>query len=128
MWTLGLAFSALFNVLVSLVTNPWQFFFLRYGHVIADAFMLVASLQIISVLFPRGRLGGSMGLVAMVQTVGILVGSLLAGGIADWGIVPAYWQLRLPFVVAGTIVWLGVGVQLALRERFCCLGCAEEGA
>jgi len=118
MWIWGLTFSALFNVSVAFVAEPWQFFALRYGHVIADAFMIVAGFQIVAVMFPRERVGGSLGLVSLVQTLGTLVGSLVAGVIVDWEALSAHWQLALPFVLAGALVLVGVGVQVALRERF----------
>lgn len=117
MWIWGLVFSALFNISVILVTEPWQFFVLRYGHVIADAFMIVASLQIVAAMFPRGRVGGPMGLVSVVQTLGILVGSLMAGFIVDWSTAPPA-RLAVPFLITGVAVLIGVGIQLALRERF----------
>jgi len=118
MWIWGLTFSALFNISVALVTDPWQFFALRYGHVVADAFMIVAGLQIVASLFPRSRVGGPMGLVSMVQTLGVLVGSLVAGFIVDWQVLSSHWQLALPFVLTGALVLVGVGVQVVLRERF----------
>lgn len=118
MWTWGLAVSALFNISMILVGTPWQFFALRYGHVIADAFMIVASLQIIAAMFPKGRSGGPMGLVSVVQTVGMLFGALMAGAIMQSSGLTRHWQLSLPFAITGVLVLLAVGMQLALRERF----------
>lgn len=119
MWVWGLAGSAVFNIAVAFVDRsaPWQFFALRYGHVIADAFMLVAGLQIVASLFPRSRVGGPLGLTSMVQTLGILAGSLLAGAIVDWSQSPP-GRLEVPFVLVGVLVLAGVGAQLILRERF----------
>lgn len=116
MWIWGLVFSALFNMSVGLVTSPWQFFVLRYGHVIADGFMLVASLQIVAAIFPRRRVGGPMGLMSVVQTLGILAGSLVAGFIVDWNASPPA-RLALPFVLTGVLVLAAVVVQLLMRER-----------
>jgi MFS family permease len=118
MWTWGLAVSAVFNISMLLVSDPWQFFVLRYAHVIADAFMIVASLQIIAAMFPKGRSGGPMGLVSVIQTVGMLVGALMAGAIMQSSSLTRHWQLSLPFAITGVLVLLVVGMQLVLRERF----------
>jgi MFS family permease len=118
MWIWGLAGSAAFNISMAFVTAPWHFFLLRYVHVIADAFMIVAGLQIVAALFPRSRVGGPMGLVSVVSTVGILVGSLMAGAITQWDVLTPHWQQALPFVIVGVLVLLAVLGQVILRERF----------
>jgi MFS family permease len=118
MWVWGLTGSAVFNIAVAFVTEPWQFFLLRFGHVIADAFMMIAGLQIVAHLFPRSRVGGPMGLVSVVTTVGMLSGMAMAGVVTQWQGLDEHWQLALPFVVVGVLVLMSVGVQTALRERF----------
>lgn len=117
MWVGGLLGSAVFNIAVAMTAEPWQFFVLRYLHVIADATLLVASLQIVAELFPRSRVGGPLGLMALMQTVGTMAGSLVAGWITVMPALSERMQLSVPFVVAGGVVLAGVTVQLAMRER-----------
>ncbi|MBN2583463.1 MAG: MFS transporter [Planctomycetes bacterium] len=118
MWTLGLLFSAVFNVASVLVASPAWFFGIRIGHVVADAIMLNAALRIVATLFPRNRVGGPMGLSALVSTCGVLVGTLVSNEIRIAGFIPTAWQLPAPFILAGAAVLTILVVQRLMKERF----------
>lgn len=102
----GCLTSGIFN-LAMLWANDFQSVLLvRILHVLGDSVFLITQRIAISNLFVSARLGGHLGLMSMVMTLGTFVGATLSG------IIPGY---RLPFGVGG-LLGLFAGVLVLLTH------------
>jgi len=106
---LGIFVSGLFNIVLMFAGTFGTVLMVRLLHVFGDSLFIVSQRVIISKLFLTERIGGNLGLMATVHTLGIFVGAVISGAI------PGY---ILPFVFAGSLAIAAIAPAMLTRPRF----------
>lgn len=95
---LGLAISGIFQTLTPLANSHLAMIVIRVLHISGDAFLILSSAMIISIIFPRERMGGSFGLITTIRSGGAFLGALLSGYLN------AIHGYHVPLIVSGIIL------------------------
>jgi MFS family permease len=95
---LGLAITGIFQALTPLATSYLEVIIVRILHVSGDAFLILSSALIISIIFPRERMGGSFGLIMTIRAGGTFLGALISGYLN------ARYGYHAPLIVSGTLL------------------------
>jgi MFS family permease len=106
---LGMLFSGLCNIFMLIPRAFASVLTLRLFHVLGDSTFMVSQRVTVSNLFLTERIGGSLGLLEAMNTLGIFAGMLISGA------VPGY---VLPFVVTGSLAVLAIIPAIALKPKF----------
>lgn len=106
---LGLLFSGVFNVLMLVPRAFATVLMVRLFHVLGDSTFLVSQRVTISNMFLPERIGGNLGMLEVIHTMGMFTGMIISGAI------PGY---VLPFVVTGSLALLAILPTILLRPKF----------
>lgn len=113
--------GAVILTLMGLVRNVYQLVALRLIQGTLTG-TVVACTTLMSSVTPRERLGYNLGLMQTARVVGLSVGPWIGGVVAD------RWGYRVPFVVAGAMLFAGgLTVLLFAHERFQRVERPEDG-
>ncbi|RII00593.1 MFS transporter [candidate division NPL-UPA2 bacterium Unc8] len=96
--SLGLAISGIFQALTPLANSYLAIIIVRILHVSGDAFLILSSALIISIIFPRERMGGSFGLMMTIRAGGVFLGALISGYLNT------RYGYHVPLIVSGTLL------------------------
>ncbi len=106
----GLVMNAPIVAMMGFATNIWEFTLLRGLQGIALAGVIAPAFALAADIVDEQQAGQQMGVVSASFSVGLVVGPLLAGGLAFLG-------FAVPFVVAGILTLFGaVGVWLSVED------------
>lgn len=106
---LGLLFSGVFNVLMVVPRAFATVLVVRLFHVLGDSTFLVSQRVAVSNLFLPERIGGNLGVLEAIHTMGIFAGMIISGAL------PGY---VLPFVVTGSLAILALIPTILMRPKF----------
>jgi MFS family permease len=106
---IGLLLSGLFNVLMLIPKTFASVLLVRILHVSGDSTFIVSQRVTVSNLFLPERIGGSLGLVEAIHTLGIFSGMLVSGAL------PGY---ILPFVVTGSLALAVIPFAILMKPKF----------
>jgi MFS family permease len=106
---LGMSVSGLFNIALLFAGTFSTVLTVRLLHVFGDSLFLISQRVIISKLFHTERIGGNLGLLSTVHTLGIFVGAIISGAI------PGY---ILPFVLVGSLALGAIAPAMLIRPKF----------
>ena len=106
---LGMFVSGLFNIGLLFAGTFGTVLLVRLLHVFGDSLFIVSQRVIISKLFLTERIGGNLGLMATVHTLGIFVGAIISGAI------PGY---ILSFVLVGALAVGAIAPAMLIKPRF----------
>lgn len=95
---LGLAISGIFQVLTPLANSYLAMIVVRVLHISGDAFLILSSVMIISIIFPLERMGGSFGLMMTIRAGGTFLGALISGYLN------ARYGYHVPLIVSGALL------------------------
>ena len=109
--SLGMVISGILHALTAATQNFPQFLIVRVLHTCGDGFIIFAVPMLVSVAFPRGRVGGNYGFNRMFNSIGGAMGSGFAGYLV------AKYFLGSPFVVTG-IIQVFTGVVIWMMRRY----------
>ena len=106
----GLVANAPIVALMGFATNIWEFTLLRGFQGVALAGVIAPAFALAADIVDERQAAQQMGVVSAAFSVGLVIGPLLAGGVAFLG-------FAVPFVVAGALTLVGaVGVWLTVDE------------
>ncbi len=106
---LGMFFSGLFNISLLFTRTFASVLSIRILHVFGDSLFMVLQRVIISNLFLSERIGGSLGMMDAVFTLGIFSGALISGAL------PGY---IVPFVFAGSLAIIAIPFANLAKPKF----------
>jgi len=106
---LGLLLSGAFNVAMLWVGSLSAFLGVRFAHVVGDGLTMLARGLILASIFPKERMGASLGLTLFVLPAGMFAGSAMSGLFRDY---------VSPFVAAGLLEVAACVAVLAARPKF----------
>ena len=95
---LGLAISGIFQTLTPLANSHLTMIGIRLLHVSGDAFLILSLAMITSIIFPRGRMGGSFGLMMTIRAGGVFLGAFISGYLN------AGYGYHIPLIVSGILL------------------------
>ena len=95
---LGLAISGIFQTLTPLANSHLTMIGIRLLHVSGDAFLILSLAMIISIVFPRARIGGSFGLMMTIRAGGMFLGAFISGYLN------AGYGYHIPLIVSGILL------------------------
>lgn len=95
---LGLAISGIFQTLTPLANSHLTMIGIRLLHVSGDAFLILSLAMIISIVFPRARMGGSFGLMMTIRAGGVFLGAFISGYLN------AGYGYHIPLIVSGILL------------------------
>lgn len=93
----GIGFSGLMHALTSISRTFSSFLILRMLHTVGDSFIVFGIPMLVSMAFPRGRMGGNYGFNRTINSIGSTVGTAISG------VLVVHFFLGTPFLVTGAL-------------------------
>ena len=94
----GLLISGIFQYLTVYVSGYSQFLLIRMAHTIGDSMVILSQGLLISVIFPKARMGGNIGVFYAVRTGTIFIMASFTGCLNQ------LYNYKAPFIVSGLFV------------------------